>query len=119
MINIQTRAPLLSVPHKHFSTSLQRFAAQSDHPYDKIDKKHEEVLEHEKIKPHPDEVSATSSVHEVFHEQGVEEPEKEEDVLADLKSDLVWFPCPASINDALMTGVVESCQRDILSGRGP
>ena len=75
--------------YKPFSVSLQRYATQPGNPFDKIDKKHEEVVEHEKLEPHPEEVSTTSSVHEVFHEKGVEEGEKEEDMLAGVKADLV------------------------------
>ena len=39
--------------------------------------------------PNPEEVSATSSVHEMFHEKGVEEDEKDEDMLAGVKADIV------------------------------
>ena len=46
-------------------------------------------MEHEKLEPHPEEVSTTSSVHQVFHEKGVEEGEKDEDMLAGVKADLV------------------------------
>ncbi len=48
-------------------------------------------MEHEKIEPHPDEVSASSSVHQIFHEKGVEEEEKDEDMLAGVKADFVSF----------------------------
>ena len=90
-IGAQIRAPLALVPHKPFSTSLQRYSTHPGNPFDKIDKKHEEALEHEKIEPHPEEVSATSSVHQIFQEKGVEEPEKDEDMLAGVKADLVGF----------------------------
>ena len=39
--------------------------------------------------PNPEEVSPTSSVHQVFHEQGVEDQEKDEDMLAGVKADIV------------------------------
>ena len=84
---VNHRSPVttaLSV-YKPFSTSLLRLAQT----YDKIDRKHEEELEHEKLVPHPEEVSPTSTVHEVFHEKGVEDPEKDEDMLAGMKSDWV------------------------------
>ena len=78
---------------KPLSTSLQRYATSlSGSPYDTIDKKHEEAVEQDKIEPHPNEVTATSSVHQVFQEKGVEEAEKEEDMLAGVKEDLVR-PC--------------------------
>ena len=49
-------------------------------------------MEREKMEAHPNEVSAVSSVHQVFGEKGVEEPEKEEDMLAGVKEDLVRSP---------------------------
>ena len=76
---------LTLAPYKPLSTSLSR----KDGPYDKIDRKHELEHEREKIVPHPDQVSTTSSVHPVFHEQGVKDPEEDVDMLADIKSDLV------------------------------
>ena len=79
---------LALTPHKPLSTSLQRYAAS---PFDKIDQKHEEAVENEHLQPHPEQVSATSSVHEVFHEKGVEEEEKDEDMLAGVKADLVGY----------------------------
>ena len=48
-------------------------------------------MEQEKIVPHPSDVTATSSVHEVFHEKGVPEEEPDIDMLAGIKSDLVSF----------------------------
>lgn len=104
-IGAQSRAPLALVPHKPFTTSLQRYATHPGNPFDKIDKKHEEALEHEKIEPHPQEVSTMSTVHQVFHEKGVEEPEKDEDMLAGVKADLVSSCCSASLSNALTTRV--------------
>ena len=74
---------------KPFSTSLQRYAS----PYDKVDTKHEDQVEHEKLEAHPDQVSTTSSVHQIFHEQGVEDREKDEDMLAGVWSDWVSISC--------------------------
>lgn len=73
------------------STSVQRYQSGGASPYDHIDKKHELALEREKLEAHPDEVSEASSVHGVFSEKGVEEPEKNEDMLAGVKEDLVGF----------------------------
>ena len=87
----QNRAALALVPHKPFSTSLQRYSTHPGNPYDKINTKHEEVVEHEKIEAHPEEVSAVSSVHQVFQEKGVEEEEQDEDMLAGVKADFVGF----------------------------
>ena len=75
--------------HKPLCTSLQRYQSTTASPYDHIDKKHEEAVEREKLERHPDEVSPTSSVHQIFHEQGVEDPEPETDMLAGIKQDLV------------------------------
>lgn len=73
------------------STSVQRYQSGGASPYDQIDKKHELALEREKLEVHPDEVSTASSVHGVFSEKGVEEPETSEDMLAGVKEDLVGF----------------------------
>lgn len=88
-VHVQSRATLALVPHKPFSTSLQRYATHPGSPYDKIDTKHEEEVEHENLEVHPEEVSESSSVHQVFHEKGVEEEQPDEDMLAGVKSDLV------------------------------
>ena len=72
---------------KPFTTSLQRYQT-ADH----IDVKHEKQVAKTPLERHPDEVSTTSSVHEIFHEQGVDESEakeKDEDMLAGVKHDLV------------------------------
>ena len=89
--NLDTRSSpdVALVLRKPLSTSLQRYATHPGNPFDKIDKKHEEVVEHEKLEINPEEVSATSSVHQVFHEKGVEEEPRDEDMLAGVKADLV------------------------------
>ena len=84
------------IVHRPLSTSLQRYATHPGNPFDKIDKKHEEAVEHEQLPQHPEEVSSTSSVHEIFHEKGVEEAEKDEDMLAGVKADLVRIPLNVS-----------------------
>ena len=49
-------------------------------------------MEHQKIEPHPEEVSASSTLHQVFGEKGIEESEeKDEDMLAGVKADFVGF----------------------------
>ena len=104
-IGVQNSKTLALVAHKPFTTSLQRYATT---PFDKIDKKHEEEVEYEKIVPHPEEVSATSSVHEVFHEKGVEEVEKDEDMLAGVKADLVSSFHSRPLGKALMSRVQQT-----------
>ena len=85
----QDRPSLALVSHKPLSTFIQRYSTHPSSPIDKIDKKHEEVVEHERLEVHPDQVSETSSVHEIFHEKGVPDEEKDVDMLAGIKSDLV------------------------------
>ena len=78
--------------HKPLSTSLQRYATSPGNPDDNINKKHEEAAARQRLEPNPEEISATSSVHQIFEEKGVEEAEKDEDMLAGVKEDLVGFP---------------------------
>lgn len=56
-----------------------------------MDIKHERKVASQELEKQPDQVSSTSSVHQIFHEQGVEEEpkEKEDDMLAGVKHDLV------------------------------
>lgn len=70
-------------------------------------------MEHEKIEPHPEEVTASSSVHQVFAEKGVEESEKDEDMLAGVKADLVGFFCSSSLDNPLMIGLIANHQGNI------
>ena len=91
------------IPHKPFSTSIQRYSTHPGNPFDKIDKKHEHALEGEKLEVHPEEVSATSSVHQIFHEKGVEEEEKDEDMLAGVKADFVRTRSSPTLLHALIT----------------
>jgi len=93
---VQKPLPLALALHKPFSTSLQRYASQPGNPFDRIDRKHEEKVEHEVLEPHPEEVSTTSSVHQVFYEKATEEPERDEDMLAGVKADLVGLRAHAA-----------------------
>ncbi|KAI4199307.1 MAG: hypothetical protein LQ350_004689 [Teloschistes chrysophthalmus] len=86
-----TRIPTLELTaYRPLSTSVQRHASTftPEHPYDHIDKKHEEDIGKKHLKPHPEEVSVDSSVHQVFHEKGVPDAEQDEDMLAGVYSDL-------------------------------
>ncbi|CAF9942708.1 MAG: hypothetical protein ALECFALPRED_009926 [Alectoria fallacina] len=99
-IGAESRVPLALVPHKPFNTSLQRYATHPGNPFDKIDKKHEELVEHQKIEPHPEEVSASSSVHQVFGEKGIEESEeKDVDMLAGVKADFKVIKDTFALNE--------------------
>lgn len=88
---VSSRQPggLALTVHKPFSTALQRYATTSGTAFDHIDHKHERAVAKTEIEPHPEEVSTVSSVHQVFEEKGVEEPEKDEDMLAGVWQDLV------------------------------
>lgn len=118
-VSPRQRPNLSLVLRKPLSTSLQRHATYPGNPFDKIDTKHEEAVEREKLEPHPEEVSTTSSVHQVFHEKGVEEGEKDEDMLAGVKADLVclivriWL----GFHDAYFNGT-ENDQRNLRPQRG-
>ncbi|KAF1991843.1 hypothetical protein K402DRAFT_388386 [Aulographum hederae CBS 113979] len=52
------------------------------------DIKAEKELGKQKLEPHPELVSSTSSIHPISGEVGVKEPEKEPDMLAGMKGDL-------------------------------
>lgn len=53
-----------------------------------IDIKHEGQVAKEKLTPHPDIVSATSSTHPVFGEVATAEPEKNTDMMAGIRGDM-------------------------------
>lgn len=57
--------------------------------FDHIDEKAEMARAKEEIDPDPDAVSIDSSVRHVFGEEGVEDQEKDTDMLAGVKADLV------------------------------
>ncbi|KAK0513906.1 hypothetical protein JMJ35_003628 [Cladonia borealis] len=81
----QKPSGLALVLRQPLSTSLQRYAGPYDHPnYER-----EKEVGQRKLVAVPEEVSDTSSVHEVFHEKGVEEEEKDEDMLAGVKADFI------------------------------
>ena len=96
--NLTPRTPVtldLAI-RKPLSTSLQRYQTHTTtaSPFDHIDKKEEKAAAKEKLEVNPEDVSETSSVHELFHEKGVEDPEREEDMLAGVKQDLVGLIAP-------------------------
>lgn len=86
---------------KPFTTSLQRYQT-ADH----IDIKHEKQVAKTPLEKRPEEVSTTSSVHEIFHEQGVDESEvkeKDDDMLAGVKHDLVSGLNRIALNCPMLT----------------
>lgn len=96
-LGVKRPTALAVAAHKPTATALIRYA--STHPgnaFDHIDKKREEKIAKTEIEPEPDAVSIDSSVRHVFSgeggEKGVEEGEKETDMLAGVKQDLVCTP---------------------------
>lgn len=94
--------------HKPVSTALQRYASTTPvgpgTPFDKIDKKGEMQTAKAAIDPDPDAVSIDSSVRHIFGEEGVEDKEKDTDMLAGVKADLVWpIASPYSCVDHVLT----------------
>lgn len=71
--------------HKPALTSLRRYATNTK---DGMDSKLEKQAAKEKLEPHPEAVSVGSSVRQVFHEEGVEDPKKEDDMMAGIKADV-------------------------------
>ena len=57
--------------------------------FDRPDKKLEEKVATSEIKPHPEAVSTDSSVRHILREEGVDDVERDVDMLAGVKSDLV------------------------------
>lgn len=70
--------------YRPLSTSLQRYATTID----PIDKKHEKEVAKQELEHHPEEVSSVSTVHQVFHEKGTPDTEKDVDMLAGVYGDL-------------------------------
>ena len=88
----QLRRPSSSAigQYQQSSTALGRYAStHPGTPFDHIDKKHEKDVAKVAIEPHPEDVSTLSSVRQVMHEEGVEDQERDVDMLAGVKSDLV------------------------------
>ncbi|MCJ1294225.1 hypothetical protein MMC34_005782 [Xylographa carneopallida] len=87
----QLRRPSSSAigQYQQSSTALGRYAStHPGTPFDHIDKKHEKDVAKVAIEPHPEDVSTLSSVRQVMHEEGVEDQERDVDMLAGVKSDL-------------------------------
>ena len=78
--------------HKPQTKALLRYSSSNvkdEPPYDHINAKQEDKYAHEKMEVHPESVSAQSSVRSVSGEEGVEEQEKDVDMMAGVKADLV------------------------------
>ncbi|KAF2739594.1 hypothetical protein EJ04DRAFT_284211 [Polyplosphaeria fusca] len=55
---------------------------------DKINREAENRYQHEKLEPHPERVTATSTVHPLLSEVGAKDPERDVDMMAGVKGDL-------------------------------
>lgn len=74
-------------------------------------------MEKEKLEVHPEEVSESSSYHQLFHEKGVEEKEeKDEDMLAGVKADLVSLDFSASLGNTLIDWPAANYKGDFRPG---
>ena len=102
--------------HKPMNTAIQRYAStHPGTPYDHIDKKAEKRIGKSEIEPDPEAVSTDSTVRHVFTEEGVEEREKDTDMLAGVKADLVGSEILQSFG-LIYTGMlirIENDQRNI------
>jgi hypothetical protein len=67
------------------TTSLRHYVTT----HDGIDSKLEKQAAKEKLEQHPESVSTSSSVRQLLHEKGVPDPEKEVDMMAGIKADMV------------------------------
>ena len=91
---VKTPSQLALSPFRPCSLALQRYASTVD----PISQKSEDRVGNTELEHHPEAVSTESSVRHVFHEEGVDEQEKDVDMLAGIKSDLVgeaWSPVEA------------------------
>jgi hypothetical protein len=89
--NASTSSAILALSiRRPASNALVRFASTvAANPYDKINAKAENKIGSKELEKNPEEVSVGSSVRHVLHEEGVEAPERDVDMLAGVKSDLV------------------------------
>ena len=88
---------------KPMTLALARYASQQS-PMDHINKKHEQELGQQKLKADPDVVSTTSSTHPVFGEVGMaEDPNKDADMMAGVKSDMVRTTLTHRLPDSTLT----------------
>ncbi|MCJ1443660.1 MAG: hypothetical protein MMC23_004160 [Stictis urceolatum] len=87
VLSFGSRQPLSLALHKPASLSLRRYASTGS-PIEGADTKLEKQAAKEKLEKHPESVSVASSVRQVFHEEGVPDEEKSEDMMAGIKSDM-------------------------------
>ncbi|KAI9673229.1 MAG: hypothetical protein M1817_003092 [Caeruleum heppii] len=84
-----TRSKSLALrPYQLTRLSLQRYATTPTSPVDHVDAKRESRIAEKELSADPELVSTDSSVRHVFREEGVEQPERDIDMLAGIKSDL-------------------------------
>jgi len=77
-------------PYRPVTVALRQYATPTGYgtAYDKIDKKAEEQLAKKPLEAHPEAVSTSSTTRPVFTEQGVEEQERDVDMMASVRQDV-------------------------------
>ncbi|KAK3079177.1 hypothetical protein LTS18_005549 [Coniosporium uncinatum] len=86
--------------NRSVTATFQRHASSAQPPhFDKVNTKAEDKLAHQKLEAHPELVSSTSSIHPLNSEIGVQEQEKEVDMLAGMRSDLRTIAETFSLQD--------------------
>jgi len=105
--------------NRSVTATFQRHASSAQPPhFDKVNTKAEDKLAHQKLEAHPELVSSTSSIHPLNSEIGVQEQEKEVDMLAGMRSDLVLETCCIVVGMPLLTCVIlEDHRRDLQPSR--
>ena len=82
---VKAPSKLALLPFRPCSLALQRYASTID----PLSQRSEDKTGNTELEHHPEAVSTESSVRHVFREEGVDEQEKDVDMLAGIKSDLV------------------------------
>jgi len=89
-LSFKSSSQLALAPYQPVATSLLRYASTTI-TGDKIRTKHEQEVARQPIKPDPEHVSTESSTRHILSEEGVEEVEKDVDMMAGIRSDLVRY----------------------------
>ncbi|KAL1652297.1 hypothetical protein SLS58_000424 [Diplodia intermedia] len=77
-----------TAPQRPLSAALMQRQRYASTQWDKPDTKAEQQVAQQKLKPEPELVSTTSSIHPVFGEVGTPEPEKEQDMMKGIRQDV-------------------------------
>lgn len=98
--------------HKPATTALLRYATTT--PFDRVDQETEDKIMNTRLEAHPKEVSSGSSVRHVIHEEGSQEVEKDTDMLAGVRADLVRFLNTIGVVRALILCDSKQSRRPLL-----